>query len=127
MTVYRSGVRWGFSDLVDGVAAAGRLSYGGLLDARHGKPSHCVAHSAPSNYAQEPAAVTPVQVEKPRVMTRLQKLVAEQQAKKAAEQAPVEKKPETDAQRQSRLMAERAQREQQRSASEDLQSPGLGL
>ncbi|MFM9432787.1 MobF family relaxase [Arthrobacter sp. MP_2.3] len=77
--------------------------------------------------AQEPAAVTPAQVEKPRVMTRLQKLVAEQQAKKAAEQAPVEKKPETEAQRQSRPMAERAQREQQRSATEDLRGPGLGL
>lgn len=77
--------------------------------------------------AQEPAAVTPTQVEKPRVMTRLQKLVAEQQAKKNAGQPPVEKKPETEAQRQARLMAERAQREQQRTAAEDLRGPGLGL
>lgn len=47
LAVRRSGVRWGFSDLGDGVAAAGRLGYRGLLDARYGKPSHCVAHSAP--------------------------------------------------------------------------------
>ncbi|XAS69871.1 hypothetical protein V3C33_20790 (plasmid) [Micrococcaceae bacterium Sec5.7] len=60
-------------------------------------------------------------------MTRLQKLVAEQQAKKTAEQAPAEKKPETEAQRQSRLMAERAQREQQRTQTENLRGPGLGL
>jgi hypothetical protein len=31
--VHRPGVRRGFSDFVDGVGAAGRLGYGGLLDA----------------------------------------------------------------------------------------------
>ena len=41
-------------------------------------------------------------------------MVAEQQARKAAEQKPTEKTPETDAQRQARLAAEQAVREQQR-------------
>jgi hypothetical protein len=64
---------------------------------------------------QEPTAVTPPQTEKPRLMTRLQKMVAEQQARKAAEQEPAEQKaPETDAQRHARMAAERSVREQQR-------------
>lgn len=63
-------------------------------------------------------------VVKPR---NLQKLVAEQQAKKTAGQAPAEKKPETEAQHQARLMAEGPQREHQRTADENLRGPGLGL
>lgn len=42
---------------------------------------------------------------------RRQKLVAEKQAKKTAERGSAEKKPETEAQRQSQLMAERSQRD----------------
>jgi hypothetical protein len=63
---------------------------------------------------QAPTAITPPQTEKPRLMTRMEKMVAEQQARKAAEQKPTEKTPETDAQRQARLAAEQAVREQQR-------------
>jgi conjugative relaxase-like TrwC/TraI family protein len=64
---------------------------------------------------QEPTAITPPQTEKPRLMTRMERMVAEQQARRAAEQKPAEQKvPETDAQRQARLAAERAVREQQR-------------
>jgi hypothetical protein len=64
---------------------------------------------------QESAAITPPQTEKPRLMTRMEKLVAEQQARKAGEQKPAEQKaPETDAQRHARMAAERSVREQQR-------------
>lgn len=75
-------------------------------------------------------AVTPVEVEKPRVMTRLQRLVAEQQAKKAAEQGPQEEPAgptaETAAQKQTRLMAEQALRDQQQ-AAQQRRGPSLGL
>lgn len=63
---------------------------------------------------QEPTAITPPQTEKRRLMTRMEKLVAEQQARKAAEQKPAEKAPETDPQRQARLAAEQTVRDQQR-------------
>lgn len=65
---------------------------------------------------QEPTAITPPQTEKPRLMTRMEKMIAEQQARKAAEQKPSEAKaPETDAQRQARLAAEQAVRDRQHS------------
>jgi hypothetical protein len=84
------------------------------LDALHTVERTKATH-APEIHGQEPTAVTPAQVEKPRLMTRLQKMVAEQQARKAAEQKPAEQKaPETDAQRHARMAAERSVREQQR-------------
>lgn len=48
-TVHRSSVRRGYSNLVDGVATTGRLGCVGPFDVRDGKPSHCVAQSAPPN------------------------------------------------------------------------------
>ena len=46
----------------------------------------------------------------------MEKMIAEQQARKAAEQKPSEAKaPETDAQRQARLAAEQAVRDRQHS------------
>ncbi|MCD4850793.1 MobF family relaxase [Paenarthrobacter nitroguajacolicus] len=76
--------------------------------------------------AQEPTAITPSQTEKPRLMSKMERMIAERQAKQAAEPKPVEKAPETEAQRQARLAAERAVREQQRS-NDELRGPGLGL
>jgi hypothetical protein len=99
------------------------------LDALHAVDRHQDSHAPASpaqqasdadrrTHGQEPTAVAPAQVEKPRLMTRLQKMVAEQQAKRAAEQQPAEKAPETDAQRQARVAAERAVREQQRTTDQ---------
>ncbi|MDQ0104445.1 conjugative relaxase-like TrwC/TraI family protein [Paenarthrobacter nicotinovorans] len=76
--------------------------------------------------AQEPTAITPAQTEKPRLMSKMERMIAERQAKQAAESKPVEKAPESEAQRQARLAAERAVREQQRS-NDELRGPGLGL
>ncbi len=59
-------------------------------------------------------------------MSKMERMIAERQAKQAAEPKPVEKAPETEAQRQARLAAERAVREQQRS-NDELRGPGLGL
>ena len=78
-------------------------------------PAQQASDTDRKTHGQEPIAITPPQTEKPRLMTRMEKMVAEQQARKTAEQKPAEQKaPETDAQRQARLAAERAVREQQR-------------
>jgi hypothetical protein len=76
--------------------------------------------------AQEPTAVTPAQKDKPRLRTKLERMVAEQQAKNAPTRKPTEQATETEAQRQARLASERAVREQQRSADE-VRGPGIGL
>ncbi|NMR32260.1 relaxase domain-containing protein [Arthrobacter sp. SF27] len=90
-------------------------------------PAQQASDTDRKTHGQEPTAITPAQTEKPRLMTRMEKMVAEQQAKKTVEQKPAEQKaPETDAQRQARLAAERAVREQQR-ATDELRGPGLGL
>lgn len=44
-------------------------------------------------HGQEPTAITPPQTEKPRPITKLEKMVAEQQTREAAEQKPMEKIP----------------------------------
>lgn len=76
--------------------------------------------------AQEPAAVAPVQKDKPRLRSKLERMVAEQQAKNAPARKPAEQATETEAQRQARLAGERAVREQQRTADE-VRGPGIGL
>jgi conjugative relaxase-like TrwC/TraI family protein len=76
--------------------------------------------------AQKPTAVTPAQKDKPRLRTKLERMIAEQQAKNAPAQKPAEQATETEAQRQARLASERAVREQQRSADE-VRGPGIGL
>ena len=76
--------------------------------------------------AQEPTAVMPAQKDKPRLRTKLERMVAEQQAKNAPARKRAEQATETEAQRQARLASERAVREQQRSADE-VRGPGMGL
>lgn len=83
---------------------------------RHpGPPRHPL--SAPRTRTERPTLRNrrlprPAQTEKPHLMNKMERMIAERQAKQEAEQKPVEKAPKTEAQRQARLAAERVVREQ---------------